>query len=61
MKYRINVHSAGHEDTSLLVEASSLRIAKREERAAKLQWCVHNDLDLDDDFEMPFTRTVKVS
>lgn len=60
MKYKIEVHALGYEDTSKIVEASSLREAKREERQAKVEWCDHNAIDLDSDFEMPFTRITKV-
>ena len=60
MKYKIEVHSLGYEDTALIVDAPSLRVAKREERAAKLQWCAHNGLDLDGEFELPFTRITQV-
>lgn len=62
MKYKIEVHSMGYEDTSLVVEAPSLRVAKQSERAAKVAWVDHNGLDWDSDiWEMPFTRVTKVS
>lgn len=60
MKYKIEVHSEGYEDTTLIVDAKSLRDAKREERSAKLQWCAHNDIDLDSEFDLPFTRVTKL-
>ena len=59
MRYRIEVHSLGYEDTSKVVEASSLREAKRFERDAKVEWCEHNAIDLDSNFELPFTRITK--
>jgi hypothetical protein len=59
MKYKIEVHSQGYEDTCKVVESPSLGVAKREERQAKIEWCEHNDIDLDSNFEMPFTRTTK--
>lgn len=60
MKYKIEVHSLGYEDTHKFVDVASLREAKKFEREAKLEWCEHNDIDLDDNFEMPFTRVTKV-
>lgn len=61
MKYKIEVHSLGYEDTSLIVDASSLRQAKQSERQAKIQWFDHNAIDLDDDtIELPFTRVTKL-
>lgn len=59
MRYRIDVHSLGYEDYSTIVEASSLFHAKRHERDAKIKWCELNAIDLDNNFEMPFTRTQK--
>lgn len=60
MKYKIEVHALGYEDTAKVVEAPSLRVAKQQERQAKVEWCDHNAIDLDTDFEMPFTRISKV-
>jgi hypothetical protein len=60
MKYKIEVHAFGYEDTCKVVEASSLRQAKQSELKAKVEWCDHNAIDVDSDFEMPFTRTSKV-
>lgn len=59
MKYRIEVHALGYDDTSLVVEAPSLREAKRSERDAKLQWCEHNDIDTDS-VDLAFTRITKL-
>lgn len=61
MTYRIEVHAIGYEDTSLVVNAPSLREAKRSERHAIIVWCDYNDIDLDSNFNLPFTRTTKVS
>ena len=52
MKYKIEVHSLGYTDHIKEVDAPSLRVAKQSERQAKV--------DLDGDFELPFTRTTKV-
>jgi len=60
MQYKIEVHALGYEDTTKIVECSSLREAKQHERQAKVEWCEHNDIDLDTDFEMPFTRVSKI-
>lgn len=59
MTYKIEVHSLGYEDTSKLVDAPSLRVAKQSERQAVLEWCEHNAIDLDSSFDLPFTRTTK--
>lgn len=61
MKYKIEVHSQGYEDTALIVDANSLREAKRREREAKVAWCDHNAIDLDGNFDMPFTRVTKIN
>lgn len=60
MNYKIEVHSEGYVDHSKTVQASSLREAKRHEREVKVEWCDKNDIDLDSNFELPFTRTTKV-
>lgn len=60
MRYKIDVHATGYEDFTKVVDAPSLRVAKQSERQAKLEWCEHNDIDLDDNFEMPFTRVSKL-
>lgn len=60
MKYKIEVHSAGYEDYAKIVDASSLRHAKQLEGKAKIEWCDVNDIDADDNFEMPFTRISKI-
>lgn len=59
-EYKIDVRGLGYDDCTLTVKASSLREAKRYEREAKVRWCELNNIDLDDNFEMPFTRTTKV-
>lgn len=61
MKYKIEVHSLGYEDTTLVVDARSLREAKRHEREAKVQWMDHNAIEWDGNWEMPFTRVTKLS
>ncbi len=60
MKYKIEVRSLGYEDHTKIVDVPSLRVAKQYERQAKVEWCDANAIDLDDNFEMPFTRTTKV-
>lgn len=60
MNYKIEVHSLGYEDTSKTVDAGSLREAKRFTRDAIIEWCDHNDIDLDSNFDLPFTRILKV-
>lgn len=60
-KYKIEVHSVGYEDTSLVVErVSQNRITKTDILQAKVAWCEHNDIDLDGDFELPFIRITKL-
>lgn len=59
MKYKIEVHAVGYEDHVKIVEAVSMREARRGELAAKIEWCELNDIDVDTDFEMPFTRITK--
>ncbi len=61
MKYQIEVRSLGYENHTKTVDAPSLRVAKQSERQAKLEWCDLNAIDLDDNFEMPFTRITKLS
>ncbi len=58
MKYKIDVHSIGYEDTSLTVEADTLKQAKWFEQQARVEWCNHNAIDLDS-LDLPFTRTTK--
>lgn len=61
MKYKIEVHSLGYEDTAKIVDRPSLsQVAKTDILEAKVEWCQHNDIDLDSNFELPFTRVVKV-
>lgn len=61
MKYKIEVHSHGYEDYSLIVDEPSLRNAKQHELKAKIAWADNNALDLDSDqLEMPFTRVTKL-
>ena len=60
MKYKIEVHSLGYDDYSKVVDAPSLRVAKQQERQAKVEWCEHNDIDLDSSFDLPFTRITKL-
>lgn len=60
MKYKIEVHAQGYDDLAVIVEVPSLAKAKQQERAAKVAWCDHNAIDVDTDFEMPFTRITKV-
>lgn len=62
MKYKIEVHSMGYEDTSTVVEADTAQKAKSgfNMRSAILQWCEHNNIDLDSNFELPFTRISRV-
>jgi hypothetical protein len=60
MKYRIEVRGIGYEDYAVDVDAPSLREAKRHELKAKVDWCEHNDIDVDSSFEMPFTRVTKI-
>lgn len=61
MNYKIEVHSLGYDDTAKLVDKPSLREAKREVRQAIIEWCDHNDIDLDSNFDLPFTRVLKVN
>ena len=61
MKYKIEVHAIGYEDTAMIVEAPSLRVAKQSELKAKVEWCDHNAIDYDGNFEMPFTRITNLS
>lgn len=62
MKYKIEVHSQGYEDTSKVIDAPSLSVAKQGfyVRSAILEWCEHNDIDVDNSFDLPFTRVLKV-
>lgn len=63
MKYKIEVHSLGYEDACKIVEASTLAIAKAGFNIdlAIIEWCQLNDIDVDDNFRLPFTRVTKVS
>ena len=62
MKYKIEVHSQGYEDTFKIIEAPSMSVAKQgfNVRNAMVEWCDHNALDLDGNFELPFTRITKL-
>lgn len=61
MQYRIEVHSLGYEDTFKIVDAPSLRVANQERSKAIVEWADHNALDFDGVWDLPFTRTIKVS
>lgn len=61
MNYKIEVHSVGYEDTAKVVDVASLREARRFVRDAIIEWCEHNELDFDGNWEMPFTRVTKIS
>jgi serine/threonine protein kinase HipA of HipAB toxin-antitoxin module len=61
MKYKIEIQSLGFETTSKIVDRPSLnRVTKNDILEAKVEWCDHNAIDTDDNFEMPFTRITKV-
>ena len=61
MKYKIEIHSTGYDDHAKVVDRPSLnRVTKTDIIEAKVEWCDANDIDLDSDFEMPFTRITKV-
>lgn len=61
MKYRIEVHSLGYEDTELIVERPALsKVSKSDVLQAKVQWCDHNDIDMNSSFELPFHRITKL-
>lgn len=63
MTYKIEVHSEGYEDTFKVIHAETSQKAKSgfNMRAAILEWCEHNDIDLDDNFDLPFTRITRLS
>lgn len=58
--YKIEVRSVGYDDHVLTVEAKNEREARRSELQAKTEWAIKNDIDLDNDFEMPFTRITRI-
>lgn len=58
--YQIQVHSEGYEDHTKIVQAANERQARQQERAAKVEWCELNDIDIDTDFELPFTRISRI-
>lgn len=61
MKYKIEVHSLGYEDYSKVVDRSALsKVSKTDILEAKVEWCEHNDIDLDSSFDLPFTRITKL-
>lgn len=60
MKYLIEVHSIGYEDTSLVVEDDSLAKARQKIQFAVLGWLEHNDADVDT-VDLPFTRIRRVA
>jgi len=62
MKYLIEVHSLGYEDTSTEVGAVS-RVAassKANIQKAIIAWCDHNALDINNDSGLPFTRVIRL-
>lgn len=63
MKYKIEVHSLGYEDTFKIVEAESSQKAKSgfNVHSAIIEWCEHNAIDTDDNFDLPFTRITRVN
>lgn len=62
MKYKIEIHALGYEDTAKIVDRPSLnRVTKTDVLEAKVEWFDHNDIDLDGNFEMPFTRITKLA
>ena len=44
-KYEIEVRALGYDTTKTVVEAESLREAKKSERKAIGEWLAHNDVD----------------
>jgi hypothetical protein len=60
MKYKIEVHSIGYEDTFKIIEAPTSQAAKSgfNRRAAIIEWLEHNDIDIDS-MELPFVRITK--
>lgn len=58
MKYKITVHSLGYDDTVFVVEADSKQKASSgfNRRSAIIAWCEHNDIDVDDNFELPLVK-----
>jgi len=60
MKYKIEIHAMGYEDTAKVVDRQSRnRITKNDILEAKVEWINHNALDVDD-CEMPFHRITKL-
>jgi hypothetical protein len=61
MKYKIEVHSLGYEDTFKVVEASNSQKAKSgfNVHSAIIEWCEHNAIDIDN-MEMPFVRISRI-
>lgn len=61
MKYKIEIHSLGYEDHAKIVDRPSLKhVTKTDILQAKIEWSERNAIDLDSNFELPFTRITKV-
>ena len=61
MKFKIEVHGHGYEDTAFVVDKPSKnRITKTEILQAKVDWCDKNDIDVDS-VELPFTRITRAT
>ena len=63
MKYKIEVHSIGYTDHHKIVEVPSMAAAKQgfHVNSAIAEWCDLNDIDIDGNWEFPFTRVTKAS
>lgn len=46
-KYQIKVYALGYDSTTKIVEAPSLREARKSESEAITEWLAHNDIDSD--------------
>lgn len=60
MKFKIEIHSTGYENTSITVDRKSRgHVTKTDILQAKAEWCKLNDVDMDSEFDLPFVRITK--
>ena len=57
-RYKIEIHSLGFDDITVVVDHAP---TKTDILAAKAEWCRHNDIDVDSEFELPFTRITRLA
>lgn len=58
-KAKIEIHSQGYDDYSVVLDKLPSAVTKTEILQAKVAWCKLNDVD-EDTIELPFHRITKI-